>query len=313
LRCSLIDSGAAPDMLTTTDAQTRQRKKAASLARRALAEKNLKRQIARSFLRGATPEMEALLRACIVDKPVQIKSVSFQKSAIRLEIDWPFLLPEATGNPDDWLQSNRDLRNFQKEFRLLLLEQRQAAKLGNLLHGEFVAFLERFFGAAKYEPYPIGRDSDVTVRDYLELTKKVAKEGRSAGPRRTVIPPSRAAEMRREGCRIILVLDDMRKDNRRPLGEITSRTESLLLAKLVSDYDSDRYPWMKYFRRSWRRLGTSKGWKHPNGPLLAAPPSWSAKELAVWIIHYKYLQKSGADYPVGAISKVVKCGAHSHR
>jgi hypothetical protein len=300
-------------MLTTTDAQTRQRKKAASLARRALAEKNLKHQIARSFLRGATPEMEALLRACIVDKPVQIKSVSFQKSAIRLEIDWPFLLPAATGNPDDWLQSDRDVRRFQKEFRLLLLEQRQAAKLGNLLHGEFIAFLERFFGAAKYETYPIGRSSNVTVRDYLELTKKVAADGRSAGPRRTVIPPGRAAEMRRKGCKIISVLKDARKRNRRPREEINSRTESLLLAKLVSDYDSDHYPWMKYFRRSWDRLGITKSWKHTNDPLLAAPPSWSAKELAVWIIHHEYLQETGADYPVGAISKVVKCGTRSRR
>jgi hypothetical protein len=300
-------------MLTTAYAQTRQRKKAASLARRALAEKNLKYQIAKTFLRGATREMEALLRACIVDKPVQITVVSFKKSAIRLEIDWPFLLPEATGNPDDWLESNRDVRNFQKEFRLLLLEQRQAAKLGNLLHGEFVVFLERVFGAAKYETYPIGRNSNVTVRDYLELTKKVAGDGRSAGPRRTVIPPGRAAEMRREGCKIISVLKDARKRNRRALKEITGRTESLLLAKLMSDYDSDHYPWMKYFRRSWHLLGITKSWKHTNDPLLAAPSSWSAKELAVRIIHHKYLQETGADYPVGAISKVVKCGTGSHR
>lgn len=279
---------------------------------RGLAEKRIKRQIARSFLRGVQPEIEGLLHTCVINEPARIKSVSFQKSAVKLEIFWPFMLPEPTGNPDDWVGTRSDVGHFREEFMLYLLEQRQAAKLANLFHSEFLLFIKRFFGAAKYESYPIGKETGKTVGEYLELLGTVARHRRLAGPTKVVIPPRRATQMRFEGCEIIKVLQEMRKTYSRPTDEITKRTEDNLFWQLESHYDSDYYSWMKYFRRSFRLLEPTKTWKERR-PLLAASASWSAKALAIQILRQKYLHETGADYPVGAISNVMKCGTGSHR
>lgn len=284
------------------------KKHAALIARRAfkrdLAEKRLKQQIARSFVRGVTPEIEALWHTCIIDKPVQIKSVSFKKSAMRLEIDWPFVLPQPTGNPDESFSTSRDVTHFREEFRLYLLEQRKGAKFANLLHHEFVDFLPRYFRASRFENFEVGEPAKATVRDHLEALGTEAKERRLAGPRKAVIPDRRAKQIRREGCKIIEVLQEIQKRYSRPPREITKRTEDILFTRLESDYGSERYSWMRYFRRSFRLLGPTKAW---NRPLLAAPGSWSAKSLAIEILHQKYFRETGADYSLGVIGKVLKC------
>jgi hypothetical protein len=268
----------------------------------------LDQRIGVSVLRGIEPTIERFLFLSIVDKPTVIRRVSFHPSAVRLEIDWPFRLPEPTGDPSDWLPTPTAVARFREELKLYLLEQRDGARFANLLHQEYVGFLRRFFRLARFEPLSVGKNR--TVGDHLDVLGIQAVERRLAGPRKAVIPDRRAKQMRREGCGIIGVLERIRKTYSMPVGEITKLTEKTLLKRLESEYRTDRYPWMKHFRRGFELLKPTKTWKQEH-PLLAVPASWAIKELAVQILQQKYLLEAGADYPLGVISEIVQCGSHS--
>jgi len=96
---------------------------------RDLAKRRLEQQIGSSFVLGIKPEIEFLLHWCIIEEPVQIKSVTFRKSVIRLEIDWPFRLPEPTGDSDTYFPTGRSIRQFAEDLRIYLLEQNVEQRL----------------------------------------------------------------------------------------------------------------------------------------------------------------------------------------
>ncbi len=271
------------------------------------AKKRLEQQIGRSFLRGVRPEMEALVRWCIIDKPAQIRSAHFRKSIVRLEMDWPFLLPEATGDSGDWVGTSRAVRHFREEFRLYLLEQQAGAKFANLLQAEFLNFLPRYFGAARFESLVVGEPSTATVRDHLKELANEAKERRLAGPHKTIIPKTRLARIRHEGRAIMKTVLAMQKTDWRSTAGGRDRSEDALFQRVETKYDSDRYPWMRYFRRCFRQLEPRKIWKRAQRrPSLADPRSWSAEDLVVRILNKKYLLEFGANYPLSVIRQIVK-------
>jgi hypothetical protein len=268
------------------------------------ANQRLERQIGSSFVLGTKPEIELLLDWCIVEKPAQIRSVSFRKSGIRLEIDWPFRLREPTNDPDTFFPSARSVRRFAEDLRIHFLEQRRGAKFANLMRNEFEEFLPKLFRAQRFEKFPGSKDSIDTVRDVLSRIGKNTRGTRLAGPHKAVIPVKRAEQIKREGCSILKTLLRLRR-------RLLSHTETgigdrVFLETILSEYDTDQYPWMNYFRRCFRRLKPSR-YSSERRPSIDKPSSWSAKDLTVLILREKYLHEKGAEYPPSAISRLLKC------
>jgi hypothetical protein len=270
---------------------------------RDLANRNLERQIGSSFVLGIRPEIEGLLHWCVLEKPADIKSVAFHNLAISLEIDWPFRLPDRTNDSGTYFPTARSVKQFAEDFRIYLLEQKCGAKLANLLRNEFEAFLPKFFRAQRFEIFSVGRESTDTVRDVLAQISEEMRGSRLAGPHKSIIPAKRAEQIEREGRQILRRLQSLHKAIS---GHIKAKGNiRVLLEKTLSEYDTDRNPWMKYFRRSFRLLKPKK-YGSEIRPSLGKPSSWSPRDLTVLILHEKYLREKGAEYPPSTINRILK-------
>lgn len=260
------------------------------------------KKVGRTVFRNLKREIKAILYECDENKPAEVVGVSIKKTHLRISINWPFVLPIPTRIPEDWLATSQDVNRFGEQFRQFLLEQHSAAKLSNLMYGEFCKFLPRYFGAYRFAHLKLKRSVIARMRNIC----KQAGKRRLAGRREPHFSKKLERQVGREGKKILKTIGDMQKKIKDWKLKEKGISEAALKDRLQAEYDSEGYTWMQYFLPALRKLGPKPGWgKAKQKPRLSEPRSWSAIDLTRLIVWEKYYRETGVAYPMSELKRVV--------
>ena len=259
-----------PDAQSAGPATAKKSKGAASVNDR------IRAQIARSL----QPQLLELLEACTFGKSARVKDMKLDRAVATILVRWPLRLPPPTGNPGDYLGTQKSKKRFRKGLEAYFLEAQVAKRLSDHLYREMIEFTMLFMG--------IHRFGERTVEDVRR-----AGEKRLAGrPHADQISKNEAIDIRHLGGAIHKVLSQIRT-----LIRTSQLKESLLMEKIHRDYDGDANPWMRSFMPALQGL--------QGRPELRDLKSWSTRKLKVSIIHKECYRGSGKLYALGAINRLM--------
>ncbi len=253
-----------------------------------------------------------LLYECTYDKPVLVENVSFGRNHLQLDIRWPFLLPEPTGDPEERLGTSKSVDRFSRALAKHLGSRRVQVRLSNFLFSEFCEFLPGYLQA-----YRFGQaEAQDSVLNRLRGFCRQAGNRRLAGRRKQGIPESLAIRMQPRVKRIYKIILKMKKKVRGWRNENRNLDEASVVAHVQRIYDRHRYPWMRYFPHALSKLPRRRGWwanplrlaghdKSNDKPKFSDPDSWSASGLTCLILQKMYYRNTGIRYPLSKIRKLL--------
>lgn len=271
---------------------------------RSITEKRLLEACGRSVYAHLRTELRNFHHECSVDAPAMIKRVSFSGDLACILVQVPFRLPSPTGDPDDRIPSNAALQRFQDAFRMYLREQQAGKQLSNLFYKQFGKFLLQYLGAYKLGTLRSGElpqksvDGPLTVKESLLVIANQFDARRFSGPRRLRPPKTSAVEKDKF---ILEWIEDMRNEIRDRMKHEPFQDDASLRDWLKCRYEWDKYPWVKYLKIAFGRLGAAAARNRRAVASLRIPESWSSLELGRYILWEKWRAEYGEEYPVKAI------------
>jgi hypothetical protein len=212
--------------------------------------------------------LRSVLDTVSFDKPAQIERVNFRRTSVAIKIQWPFWVPPPGG---DYMASTQDIRRFKRGLRAHLCGEQLGKRLSNLLHQELIDFTANFLGVHRFGPKMVASLRSLGERRF------------GGRPHNDPISAAHARRIRREGGIIRKAIEEMRSTIK-----ISKKQDTALRQQLKSDFDRDRYSWMRSF---FPVFGTLQG-----KPSLRQLDRWSSIGFTAAILQKEIYRDTGRHY-----------------
>lgn len=267
---------------------------------------NFKERFNKAHARSLKHTLEDYIWHCDSGAPAEIQSIQIDASAVAFQLRWPFYVP-AVDREDDLLvhlNSPSARKKFKRDFQKYLLKQNAGKQLSFVFFKEFVNYLILSLGYDRY-------GAEVVA----ELQK--IGERRGAGKPEKPLPAEQESFAQKNGKAIRRILLEIRRQCK-SWSKTRAFSEEALLSKIIEQYGTDRYPWMRYFDKCfrelpvYRRLYSTKDapLEKINKPTLLLADSWSASALAARITQALLYEDKKIRYPLHKIQHPISFTRH---
>jgi hypothetical protein len=245
---------------------------------------NLQQKIAETLETSTGMVVDQFMR----DSSAKIERIDDRADELRIVLRIGFETPNAT--PDDFLQSEREVRIFRRRFCTFLKTSQVRRRLANRFYNQFVEFI---FEHRKMYRLP------QQVRSRI----KPFGERRLAGRSPLLIPSNQVPHVKKQLSDIRLFVQDMRKTVTNWKKRNAKITDETVRSRLRAHYDRQKFPWVICLRLLPTILPAKRS--HSMSSVISCPDQWSIDDFAVLWTQQWLFWTTGKRYDLKQIKRLI--------